>query len=90
MLPTGFDADVEMQYKAQRAMRDAERYRLARMAAGPDNGQALRLRFEGATKAVLSGLANSMGRARDRFARRRAPQLRETQPAEHRAGEQCC
>lgn len=34
MLPNQFDADVEMRYKAQRAHRDAERFRLAQQAAG--------------------------------------------------------
>lgn len=45
MVPNQLDADVEMHYRIQRARRDAESFRLARLAAGPGVAGAWQIRL---------------------------------------------
>jgi hypothetical protein len=85
MIPTRFDSDVEMHYKSQRAQRDAERYRLARLAAGPRSARGWQVRLERALAAGLTAWASGTAFVKQTLARPRASRVRVGKPRQ-----QCC
>jgi len=85
MYPNQFDADSQVQYKTQRAMRAAERHRLARLAAGPDAIDRLHARLGVLRERTSAGLSASLAAMRGAMERMRGMRAGGREPRE-----QCC